>query len=201
MTNKTGFFKRLKALSFQQKKLFATALCQRMYPNYQLFAEVCEFGDTKMLATCLELCWQALYDTKLKFNIETYLDKLDANTPDPHDFIVYGVYPAMDAAVALTALLSAIDAKQEDELVNISKLSSATVAHYIEATLDQEMNDEALSDYIYAHEAMLAEQDYQLALLEKIESQAQFSADWIKLLRKEIVAKGISNIGISASAD
>ena len=98
MTNKQGFFKRLKALELPQKKLFAVALCQRMLPNYQLFSEVCEFGDPKVLDTLLNLLWQSMYDNKLKLNIDIYLERLEDNTPEPSDFDVYGVYPAMDAA-------------------------------------------------------------------------------------------------------
>lgn len=198
MTNKTGFFKRLKALDPLQKQLFATALCQRMYPNYQLFSEVCEFGDAKVLATALELAWQSLYDRKLKFNIDVHLERLDAITPDPTDFIVYGAYPAMDAAVAVTALLSAIQGKQEDDMVNISKLSSATVANYIEATLDTELTGDALDDMVFAHEVMQEERELQASLLDIIEQNAKVSADLVKELRREIISSGVSNIGISA---
>ncbi|MCL2912845.1 YjaG family protein [Shewanella corallii] len=197
MTKKPGFFKRLKALEPLQKQLFATALCQRMYPNYQLFAEVCEFGDSQVLSTVLELLWQSLYDRKLKFNYEVHLERLDAVTPDPEDFVVYGAYPAMDAAVALTSLLSAIQGKQEDDMVNISKLSSATVANYIEATIDTELDGDALDDFIFEQEIMQEERELQSSLLDIIE-QNPISAELVKELRKDIIASGVSNIGISA---
>ena len=100
MTIKPGFFKRVKALDFQQKKVFAIALCQRMLPNYQLFSQVCEFGDPQILDTVLNLLWQSCYDQKLKLNIDIYLERLELNTPDAADFDVYGVYPAMDASTS-----------------------------------------------------------------------------------------------------
>ncbi|TVP12242.1 YjaG family protein [Shewanella sp. KCT] len=200
MSNKPGFFKRLKALEPEQKKLFAIALCQRMYPNYQLFSEVCEFGDPQVLDTVLNLLWQSMYDQKLKLNIDLYLERLDLNTPEPSDFDVYGVYPAMDAAVALTSLLSAIQSKVEDDITNISKLSSATVANYIEATLEEEMDEEALDDHIFNHEVMQEEKALQASLLEIIEENPKITADFVKALRKELVQAGVSNIGISAGA-
>ena len=101
MSNKPGFFKRLKALELEQKKLFAIALCQRMYPNYQLFSEVCEFGDPQVLDTLLNLLWQSMYDQKLKLNIDLYLERLDINTPEPSDFDVYGVQVASRYASSL----------------------------------------------------------------------------------------------------
>ena len=147
MTSKTGFFKRLKALSLPQKQLFALALCQRMLPNYQLFSEVCEFGQPQVLGTALELLWQSQYDKKLKFNIDVHLQRLDENTPDPSDFEAYGAYPAMDAAVAIATLMGAIDGKIEEDITNISKLSSSTVANYIEAISDESLMDEELDEF------------------------------------------------------
>ncbi|QSX29106.1 MULTISPECIES: YjaG family protein [Shewanella] len=198
MSEKPGFFKRLKALSLPQKQLFATALCQRMYPNYQLFAEVCEFGDAKLLDTVLNLLWQSLYDRKLKLNLEMYLEKLDEITPDPENFDVYGAYPAMDAIVAVSALLGALQSKIEEDITNISKLSSSTVANYIEAISDTDLEDDALDDFIYGHEAMVEERELQAWLLDLVEDNPEMDADFIKALRKELVSQGVSNIGISA---
>ena len=196
MTNKPGFFKRVKALDLQQKKVFAIALCQRMLPNYQLFSEVCEFGDPQVLDTALSLLWQSIYDKKLKLNIDIYLERLELITPDPANFDAYGVYPAMDATTAIIALLSTIQSKVEEDIVNISKLSSSTVANYIEAISDVELDDDAFDDYIFNHEVMVEEKELQNPLLQLIEDNPKLNADFVKSLRKEIIAAGVSNIGI-----
>ncbi|SQH77808.1 conserved protein of unknown function [Shewanella benthica] len=196
MTNKLGFFKRIKALDLQQKKVFAIALCQRMLPNYQLFSEVCEFGDPQVLDTALSLLWQSIYDKKLKLNIDIYLERLELNTPNPADFDAYGVYPAMDASTAIIALLSAIQSKVEEDIVNISKLSSSTVANYIEAISDVDLDEDAFDDYIFNHEVMVEEKELQSTLLQLIEDNPKLHADFVKSLRKEIIAAGVSNIGI-----
>jgi uncharacterized protein len=197
MTNKQGFFKRLKALSLPQKQLFSIALCQRMLPNYQLFSEVCEFGEPKVLSTALELLWQSQYDKKLKFNIDVHLQRLEDNTPDPSQFEAYGVYPAMDAAVGIGMLMAAIDGKNEEDIINISKLSSSTVANYIEAISDVSLADDALDDYVFAHEVMQEEKELQDALLAIIEANPDINAELVKGLRKDVIEAGMSNIGIS----
>ncbi|ABE54476.1 protein of unknown function DUF416 [Shewanella denitrificans OS217] len=197
MTNKQGFFKRLKALSLPQKQLFSIALCQRMLPNYQLFSEVCEFGEPKVLSTALELLWQSQYDKKLKFNIDVHLQRLEDNTPDPSQFEAYGVYPAMDAAVGIGMLMAAIDGKNEEDIINISKLSSSTVANYIEAISDVSLADDALDDYVFAHEVMQEEKELQDALLAIIEANPDINAELVKGLRKDVIEAGVSNIGIS----
>ena len=198
MTTKLGFFKRVKALDLQQKKIFAIALCQRMLPNYQLFSEVCEFGDPQVLDTVLNLLWQSSYDSKLKLNIDIYLERLELITPDPANFDVYGVYPAMDATTALIALLSAIQSKVEEDIVNISKLSSSTVANYIEAISEVELDEDSFDDYIFNHEVMVDEKALQENLLTLIEDNPKLNAEFVKSLRKEIIDAGVSNIGIGA---
>ncbi|GAA0785434.1 MULTISPECIES: YjaG family protein [Pseudomonadati] len=197
MTNKPGFFKRLKALSLPQKQLFAVALCQRMLPNYQLFSEVCEFGQPMVLSTALELLWQSQYDKKTKFNVDVHLQRIEENTPDPADFEAYGAYPAMDAAVAISTLMSAISAKMEDDIINISKLSSSTVANYIEAISDESLMDEALDDFVFAHPVMQEEKELQDMLLDIIEANPDINPELVKGLRKDIIDAGVSNIGIS----
>lgn len=160
------------------------------------FSEVCEFGDPQVLDTVLNLLWQSSYDSKLKLNIDIYLERLELITPDPANFDVYGVYPAMDATTALIALLSAIQSKVEEDIVNISKLSSSTVANYIEAISEVELDEEAFDDYIFNHEVMLDEKALQENLLELIEDNPKLNAEFIKSLRKDIIDAGISNIGI-----
>lgn len=200
MSNRTGFFKRIKALSFEQKKVFAIALCQRMLPNYQLFSQVAEFGDAKVLDTVLNLLWQSCYDKKLKLNIEIYLERLELNTPEPSDFDLYGVYPAMDATTALIALLSALSSKDEEDLINISKLSSSTVASYIQAISDSEaLTQEDFDEQLFAHPVMQDEREIQDSLLQIVEENSKLSASFIKALRKEIIDSAISNIGVSAN--
>ncbi|MGE6567389.1 YjaG family protein [Shewanella vesiculosa] len=197
MTSKSGFFKRLKALSLPQKQLFALALCQRMLPNYQLFSEVCEFGQPQVLSTALELLWQSQYDKKLKFNIDVHLQRLDENTPDPSKFEAYGAYPAMDAAVAIATLMGAIDGKIEEDITNISKLSSSTVANYIEAISDESLMDEELDEFVFSHPVMEEEKELQGMLLDIIEANPEITSELVKGLRKEIIEAGVSNIGIS----
>ncbi|QDF67829.1 DUF416 family protein [Shewanella sp. SNU WT4] len=205
MTNKVGFFKRLKALNTAQKQLFALALCQRMYPNYQLFSEVTEFGDAKVLDTTLNLLWQGQYDKKLKLNIEMYIDRLENIVPDASDFDMYGVYPAQDAVSAVISLLSGIQSQDEEDMVNISKLSSSTVANYIEAciadTVSDSIKESELDDLIFNHEVMVEERELQSNLLDIIEKEPYAKAEFIKSLRKELVESGVSNIGISAEPD
>ncbi|MGL5392623.1 MAG: DUF416 family protein, partial [Shewanella sp.] len=59
--------------------------------------------------------------------------------------------------------------------------------------------DDALDDFVFAHEVMVEEQAIQNALLEIIEENPKITPELVKGLRKEIIEAGVSNIGISVA--
>ncbi|WP_298442661.1 YjaG family protein [uncultured Ferrimonas sp.] len=198
MSAKPGFFNRIKALDTWQKTLLAAALTERMLPNYQLFAQITEQEDADKPAIALDLLWQSLYDRKFKLNLERLINQMDELVPDPEQHEFYGVYPATDLLTSLSTIFTALQQKIETDLVNISKLSSSTVAAFIEASEQPDIdNDDALDDFIFEHELMAQERDIQEQLLEFVEQQNGVWPDAIKGLRKELRDIGVSNIGIS----
>ncbi|WP_028115973.1 YjaG family protein [Ferrimonas senticii] len=198
MTAKPGFFTRIKTLELWQKTLFATALTERMLPNYQLFAEMTEQEDGEKPQVALDLLWQSLYDRKFKLNLERLINQMEELMPDEEAHDTYAVYPAMDMLTSLITIFSAIQQKIETDLINISKLSSSTVAAFIEASEQPDVDSEdALDDYVFEHELMQQEREIQEQLLDYIESLEKPFPDEIKGLRKEMRDAGISNIGVS----
>ncbi|GAA4897507.1 YjaG family protein [Ferrimonas pelagia] len=199
MTAKSGFFNRIKELSSNQKILFAVALSERMLPNYQLFAQITEQEDSQKASTIQDMLWQSLYTPNFKLNYDRMLDQLEALMPDHGDHDFYGVYPATDALMALSTILTALQQKIDADLINVSKLSSSTVAAFIEASdLPDDLNSEkALDDYIFDHPLMADEKAIQEQLLEWVEEQEKTDPEAIKALRKELRDSGVSNIGVS----
>ncbi|TKB55425.1 YjaG family protein [Ferrimonas aestuarii] len=195
MSKQPGFFSRIKALSADQKQLFATALAERMLPNFQLFCAATESEDAAQLQSCLDLLWESSFSRRLKLNYELQIEKLEGITPDPDEHDMYGVYPAMDAVVAVSTIFIAMQQKVEEDLINVSKLSSSTVTNYIEVTEMPELEGRALDDFIFAHEMMQEEKSIQGQLLEWVESEPNI--DDIKEMRREIRDAGVSNIGVS----
>jgi len=191
MTNKPGFFTRIKALSFEQQLLLANVLTERMLPNYRLFSESVDFGESKVLETIVDIIWQKLAKHPVKLNLEVQQNKLFEQTPELSDFDCFGVVPAIDCAMAINTMLVALEQKMDEDLINISKLSSSTVASYISA-IEGEISDEAL----FNHEMMLEERELQDYLLGRIETQPKPNTEFVKELRQEFKAFGISNIGI-----
>ncbi|NRA55706.1 MAG: YjaG family protein [Gammaproteobacteria bacterium] len=191
MTKQPGFFTRIKQLSFEQKMTFATVLTERMLPNYQLFSQATEFGEPKVLNVIVDIIWQKIAKQRVKFNIEVQLEKLAEQIPEQRDFDCFGVIPAIDTAMAVNTLLVALEQQIDDDLINISKLSSSTVASYITA-VEGDLTDEDTFD----HEMMVEEKALQQYLLERIEQQGNATTPFLKELRKEFNDFGVSNIGI-----
>jgi len=193
MTKKSGFFTRIKALNFEQQLLLANVLTERMLPNYNLFSQSVTFGDPKVLATIVDIIWQKLAKHPVKLNLEVQQEKLFEQTPELNNFDCFGVVPAIDCAMAIHTMLVALEQKMDEDLINISKLSSSTVASYITA-LEGEIEDEQL----FSHDMMAEERELQEYLLGRIEAMPKFNPEILKELRKEFKGFGISNIGIEA---
>ncbi|GAA5192417.1 YjaG family protein [Ferrimonas gelatinilytica] len=198
MTAKPGFFNRIKALNSKQLTLFAIALSERMLPNYLLFAQITEQADSQKAATIQDMLWQSLYTRNFKLNYERMQDQLELLIPEPEEYDFYGVYPATDALVAMVTILSAMEQKVDTDLINLSKLSSSTVAAFIEASEQPEVeSEEALDDFVFSHPLMAQEREIQNQLLEWVEEQDPIDPEAVKALRKELRDEGVSNIGVT----
>ena len=189
---------RLKQLEENQLATFCAALSERMLPNYQLFAEVTECGDAKVLRLALDKVWDRLANRCGAVNFETQLEKVDAVTPDPEQFDMYGVYPALDACVALlTTLNQMIEASYQDAR-QISQLSLQCIETYLEVSADPELSDEELVRYINTHELIELEQQFQDSLIDQLEGANPPPAALLDQIQQQAANNGVSNIGISA---
>lgn len=186
---KLNTFGRVRALEGWKAVAFGAALLERMMPNYALFCDLTESGDADALRNCLNLVWETLKSPKSKFNIAVQLEKVEVATPDTSDFDNYGVYPAIDAAIGLSALLNLIAGDDPQGAVVISKLSQGSVEAYLLAT--EEADDESVK----AHPLMAFEVEVQNELLEYVD-QAKYPAKAVDELKALALEAGISNIGL-----
>lgn len=180
--------------------LLAATLTERMLPNYLLFSEVSGFGDGKVLRDALNIVWEKLLVKNLKLNIDKQLEKIEPNIPDVADFDLFGVYPALDSAMALNALLSGMAGNGDSEdnaaaLLDVCKLSRASVSKVAELELtaqDIEISEAQLT----GHELMIYETEFFGELIATISVAAKPDKALIKQCRQRALADGISNIGI-----
>jgi len=163
-------------LSHWQQVAFATAIIERMLPNYQMFSENSEFGHYDLLRNQLDLVWQWLdKNNKIKININAQLNKLEEQTPDPEEFDSFGVFPALDVCMAMMSLWQLIQTngtdKDDEDINSISRLSQNSVNYYVELLTQSE-----LFDFL------------------KIAAETKRSC---QLAKEMVLSEGLSNLGIA----
>ena len=189
MTTKLSTFAQVRALEGADAIAFSAALLQRMVPNYQLFCELTEFAEPDTLTKCLDLIWESLCSPKSKINFATQLEKVEEATPDVSDYDSFGVYPALDAAIAMSSAINLIMKVDPHGAVVVSKLSQGSVEAYLLAS------GEATEEDVKTHPLMQFEIAIQQELLDAVTTKAPMTQKVAKL--KGIAAsEGISNIGL-----
>lgn len=186
-------------LSHWQQIAFASALLERMLPNYQMFSESSQFGDYGVLKNQLNLVWQWLdKQNPIKINVEAQLTKLEEQTPDPKVFDSFGVYPALDVCMAMMSLLQLIESKGKDksheDINSISRLSENSVNYYVELLLlDEEV--EITAKAISEHPLAVWEKETQNELFDFLKIAAENKRS-CQLAKNMVLAEGLSNLGI-----
>jgi uncharacterized protein YjaG (DUF416 family) len=199
-------------LSHWHQIAFSAALLERMLPNYQMFSEAADFGNAKVLRNQLDIIWQWLDNSNtVKINSEAQLLKLEAETPDPEAFDSFGVFPALDACMAFSALWQLMQVKplkkpkaadiDTDDIQSISRLSHNSVSYYVELLLLEEVEestDEELTittEQMDQHPLMQWEKDTQNELFNFLKFAAADKRT-CKLAKQMSLSEGLSNLGI-----
>lgn len=199
-------------LSHWHQIAFSAALLERMLPNYQMFSEAADFGNAKILRNQLDIIWQWLDNSNtVKINSDAQLLKLEAETPDPEAFDSFGVFPALDACMAFSALWQLMQVKpakkqklaeiDTDDIQSISRLSHNSVSYYIELLLLEEAEESAdeeltiTAEQMDEHPLMQWENDTQNELFNFLKFAAADKRT-CKLAKQMSLSEGLSNLGI-----
>ena len=187
-------------LSHWQQIAFSSALLERMLPNYQMFSENSQFGEYALLRNQLDLVWQWLdKNNQTKINFNAQLNKLEEQTPDPEKFDSFGVFPALDACMAMMSLLQLMQSngkdKDHDDIHSVSRLSHNSVSYYVELLLiDAGATDVQASD-IAEHPLVAWEKETQNELFDFLKFAAENKRS-CQLAKTMVLSEGLSNLGI-----
>ena len=189
-------------LSHWQQIAFASALLERMLPNYQMFSESSQFGEYALLRNQLDLVWQWLdKNNKIKININAQLNKLEEQTPDPEAFDSFGVFPALDTCMAMMSLLQIMQfnnkdkEKDHDDIQSVSRLSRNSVSYYVELLLIDEGATEIQASDINEHPLSIWETETQNELFDFLKFAAENKRS-CQLAKEMVLSEGLSNLGI-----
>lgn len=189
----SGFFQRLQRLEPRRQRAFMAALCERLLPNYGLYAETSGHGDPRALRAILDLVWEALMVHDARIDFERQAEKLAELEPPPGDDS-FGARRALEAVAALSALLDTLRGEAPEAVLEVSRASRGGVRAYIELTEGEE-DAERLAALVRRHPLMVEENDFQDAVLEAVEGPLEREA--LKALRRLGRNEGVSNLGLS----
>ncbi len=185
---------RLEKLESWQHLTFMASLCERMYPNYQMFCLESGFGEPQIYRKILDLVWETLVIKDAKVNFDSQLEKLEEAIPSSDDYDIYGVYPAIDACIALGELLhSRLSGETLAHAIAISETSIRTVAMLEMTQAGKEMTDEELK----VIPAVEEEWDIQWEIFRLLADCEERDLELIKGLRSDLREAAVSNIGIN----
>ena len=187
--------KRMERFEPWQHLTFMACLCERMYPNYQLFCQVTEQDEfAKIYQNILNLVWEHLTIKGAKINFDNQLEKLEAIIPDVNDYEFFGVLPAQEACEALSELLHSIIAGSTlEQAIRISQISLSTVASYLELQVEHELNEQELKNAAEIQEEL----DIQWQIYRLLNECEERDTLLILDLKNEIRSTAISNIGVN----
>lgn len=175
-----------------QQIAYGAALVERMYPNFALFAELIDSDAGAVYRNILNLVWEFVSGKNQRIDFQKQLDKLEQITPDTdqHDF--YGVWPALDASVGLSSLLSACVRTEPQEIVSIELLSQSTIENYLTA-VGADGNDNQ-------QDALMAvEQAYRVEVEKIISRSGTHRPTLVTDLKLLVLEVAGSNIGLELS--
>ncbi|KLU14573.1 MULTISPECIES: YjaG family protein [Xenorhabdus] len=185
---------RLEKLESWQHLTFMASLCERMYPNYQAFCLQSRFADPVQYRRILDLVWEILVVKDVKVNFDNQLEKLEAIIPSSEDYDIYGVYPAIDACIALSEVIhSRLSGSTLEHAIAVSETSIRTVAMLEMTQAGREMT----KDELKVLPAIEEEWDIQWEIYRLLADCEERDIELIKGLRTDLREAEVSNIGIN----
>jgi uncharacterized protein len=194
----SGFHQRLLSLGLRQQQAFMAALCERLLPNYVFYCQALNaqtdgHGNPQTLRAILDLVWERLAVKGAKIDFTLQAEKL-AELEPPADDDSFGARRALEAVVALSALLDTLRGEAPEAVLEVSRASKGGVRAFIELTEGEE-DARRLAALVREHPLMKEENDFQDAVLEAVETRLDREA--LKALRRLGRNDGVSNLGLS----
>ncbi|MBQ8707784.1 MAG: DUF416 family protein [Succinivibrionaceae bacterium] len=189
-----AFYRRIEKLKNWQQQIFATAIAQRMLPNYTaLYMEDRQTAQNyRLLADAIGQLWgysmgasavQDWYPLRKSIRRLVRQQKQDS---------VFGVAVANSAVKAVLAAIDSILEHKGDEAMRASDLSVKILISFLENQEGRRFSDEEIVE----NEVVQNELDFQMAVAQKLSSRR--SAQVLEEILALALNDGYSNIGIQA---
>jgi uncharacterized protein YjaG (DUF416 family) len=181
----------LTKLQSWQQSVFCMALAEQNITHFKMFSNAINSENGVIAENILQLFWEKLTVKDAKINFTIQEENFNAIIPEAKNHDFYGVYPAVDYCVITDCIFNSFTTKSNEEAINASQTSFATIASFIELQTDQEIDEAEL-----LLEPLFIEQlEVQKKVLKMLDNER--SPELIKSIRQYIKSLESTNIGIS----
>lgn len=201
--NKQKFQKKLQTLSSWRERAFILSLAERALPNAILYITSLEADDSEYmpLPEIIEGVWQHLIVEPNEEQIIALLDNVMAYVPETEDSEHYGALPTADCLSLLEqAMLGGLN-EEKRRALDASQTSLSTVLQFIDFSEGDDLSENQLIKLYDTHSLVEREFSFQEELNDILRSASHPGVELITELRALAQDSGVSNIGISLSAD
>jgi uncharacterized protein YjaG (DUF416 family) len=153
------FKKQLEDLTYSKQLDLALAVCNKLYPDYQEFVEVHEWGNSNLLMKAIKLCEQGKTGLVNISQLEEMLEEVETICPDMDDFGDYTGSYALNASAAVYETLAFLMDKDKEHIFAVATFFTDTVDFKI-----REENEDLSEAEIDRHPVMVEAWNFMIQL-------------------------------------
>lgn len=169
-------------LTIEQKIVFAALACEKMYPLYEVFSSLNQWGDPKIYSEGIVI----LYNFVLTGSDKSYdviLEDVESIMPDLDDFSGTAPSYALDACSALAEAISFLIDYKDEHIINCSTACTDTVDMYVQIVHDLDQNSSDLNAVINSDFIMIREVERQVRVATALTTIKRFTTEKLAEIR------------------
>jgi len=175
---------RLQKLDSNKQITFAYLTCERLFPNYVYFSINYNYGNPDVLRRSIEYIGTNLFqDLTCKNEIQTFIKKVEKNTPEPGEFNTVLASSALDSCTAIMETLDFLIDKEFKRIIDVSTFAIETIVMYLIDSLGLDINlDRNFMDKINKCPLMTKELNIQLGIISFLENTKKLDVEDLRTL-------------------
>ena len=189
--------KQLEGLSKWKQLVFMVCCCERMFPNYVIFANETGWGQKELIRRALDTAWTLLLAARSCANCSHLAQKCEDSAPDVDDFVSSYTSAALDAAVSAAILMEAFHDFDQSGPITIATLSRDTVDMHVRDIENIDTARENYKEKVLHHELMQTELRAQREDIEVVKDLAEDDVNALHKLKGDWANRKIGSLGLA----
>lgn len=147
----------LRQLPVWKQTAFVLSICERLLPNFALFANETGHPGQTVLRSAINTAWSMLLSGETRRDLSSLAEQCAEVAPDSNDFESLYVSSALDAAAASNLLMLFATDNLIDHALEAAGLALDTVDMYVQELEHMNANDAGIEAQIHGHPLMQQE--------------------------------------------